>query len=51
MSDDVYRSQAADLSVPGSQISGYCLEGLIGRSGMAEVFRARDERFGRLTRK
>ncbi|HEX8005246.1 MAG TPA: FHA domain-containing serine/threonine-protein kinase [Trebonia sp.] len=34
--------------VPGSRIGGYLLEGLVGTGGMATVFRARDERLGRM---
>jgi serine/threonine protein kinase len=33
---------------PGSRIGGYLLEGLVGVGGMATVFRAWDERLGRL---
>jgi serine/threonine protein kinase len=33
---------------PGSRIGGYLLEGLVGAGGMAAVFRARDERLGRV---
>ena len=43
---------AADSPVisfaPGSRIAGYLLEERIGQGGMAVVFRARDERLGRL---
>jgi Protein kinase domain/FHA domain len=34
--------------VPGSQVAGYLLEGLVGSGGMAAVYRARDERLGRV---
>src|SRR5208282_4123115 len=33
---------------PGSRVAGYLLEGLVGAGGMAAVFRARDERLGRV---
>jgi serine/threonine protein kinase len=33
---------------PGSRVAGYLLEKLVGVGGMAEVFRARDERLGRV---
>jgi serine/threonine protein kinase len=33
---------------PGSRVAGYLLEELIGTGGMAAVFRARDERLGRV---
>jgi serine/threonine protein kinase len=33
---------------PGSRVAGYLLEGLVGVGGMAAVFRARDERLGRV---
>jgi serine/threonine protein kinase len=34
--------------VPGSRVAGYLLEGLVGAGGTAAVFRARDERLGRV---
>src|SRR5215472_9228046 len=34
--------------VPGSRVAGYLLEGLVGAGGMAAVYRARDERLGRV---
>ena len=34
--------------VPGARVSGYLLEKLVGVGGMAAVFRARDERLGRV---
>jgi serine/threonine protein kinase len=34
--------------VPGSRLAGYVLEGLVGAGGMAAVYRARDERLGRV---
>jgi serine/threonine protein kinase len=34
--------------VPGSRVAGYLLEQLVGWGGMAVVFRARDERLGRV---
>jgi len=34
--------------VPGSRVAGYLLEKLVGVGGMATVFRARDERLGRV---
>jgi serine/threonine protein kinase len=34
--------------VPGSRVAGYLLEALVGAGGMAAVFRARDERLGRV---
>jgi len=33
---------------PGSRVAGYLLADLVGVGGMAVVFRARDERLGRL---
>ena len=34
--------QASTVHVVGESFEGYCLEGIIGRGGMSEVFRARD---------
>src|SRR5262252_4367920 len=34
--------------VPGSRVAGYLLEKLVGMGGMAKVYRARDERLGRV---
>jgi serine/threonine protein kinase len=34
--------------VPGSRLAGYVLEGMLGQGGMAAVYRARDERLGRV---
>ena len=34
--------------VPGSRVAGYLLERLVGSGGTAAVFRARDERLGRV---
>ncbi len=51
MSDDGIPGGAGGSVVgfaAGSRIAGYRLEGQIGRGGMAVVFRARDERLGRL---
>ena len=33
---------------PGSRVAGYLIEELAGAGGMAAVFRARDERLGRM---
>ena len=46
MSED-FQVQFAELR-PGSMLAGYQLEAQIGAGGMAVVFRARDERLGRL---
>ena len=46
MSED-FPVQFAELR-PGSMLAGYQLEAQIGAGGMAVVFRARDERLGRL---
>ena len=39
---------AEDGAGPGSRVGGYLVEERVGRGGMAVVFRARDERLGRL---
>ena len=46
MSED-FPAQLAGFQ-PGSQLAGYHLEAQVGAGGMAVVFRARDERLGRL---
>src|ERR1700684_4298452 len=46
LSDD-FLARPADYG-PGSVLSGYRLETQVGSGGMAVVFRARDERLGRL---
>ena len=54
MSDEVragagdFVAEGAGGFAAGSRVAGYRLEGQIGRGGMAVVFRARDDRLGRL---
>jgi serine/threonine protein kinase len=50
MAEDSQRQGFGPLPVlvPGSRVAGYLLESQIGAGGMAVVFRARDERLGRM---